>query len=101
MQNVVFAWDVVTFEMDDLEKELLNGDYLISLDALIIYKKLVEAYDMFEYAKRINDTFHAMAFDYVDFRLREYDSEARSVIKKVYKVLGYNPYNPKQIGGRK
>lgn len=87
--------------MDNLEKELMNSDYLIIIDAVHLYHRLTESYELYEYTKRVNDTFHALVNDYIDFRLKEYDSEARSVIREAYKVLGYNPYNPKQIRGKK
>lgn len=74
MRNALFAMDV-------------------TMNALLNREQYKEYQKMYWSWKRITG-------DYIYFRLTHYDSEARSVIREVYNVLGYNPYNPRQISGR-
>jgi hypothetical protein len=84
--------------MSDDDKELHDLVSIITLDALNnYYESLIikEDYDTAELVKHLE---LSARDNYVDFRLKEYDSEGRALVREVYtNILGYNPNNPKQI----
>ena len=85
---------------ENIEDRINDADYQNSIysmgvmvDSLVDLDKMEAAKGMYASWKRVSD-------EYIIFRLNLFDSEARRVVKEVYKVLGYNPYNPRQIGGK-
>lgn len=82
---------------EDLEDCINNADYLNAINALqLMGTALLKMEDYSNYQK-INGSLYRITNDYIRFRLERFDSEARQVISETYKVLGYNPHNPKQI----
>lgn len=82
---------------DDGLREQLDLCWLVQLDSLDMYINECiknEEYDLLYFA---NVTYKVVSDKYVSWHLKNYDSEARKIIRNTYNILGYNPYNPKQL----
>jgi len=84
--------------MDDWEKEYNDMYYLIQIDALNLYRRLCESQEEWETADVTDNLCGIVEEKFIDFRLKEYASDYRSLIRYIYTdILNYNPFNPKQI----
>lgn len=84
---------------ENLEDVVHDADYQ---NALLVMDLAINAYErleMYEEAKKMYNSWKRVSEDYIDFRLDRFDSEGRQVVSQVYfKILKYNPHNPRQIG---
>lgn len=82
---------------EPLEKQVYDWDYQNALYAMDeVFWAYIRA-EQYENAAKMYWSWKRITEDYIDFRLTEFDSEARKVISKTYKILGYNPNNPRQL----
>lgn len=86
---------------ENLEDRLDDMHYLNSLWALDFVHQVLKKGEAYEAAECLLSTFMHVSNNYIDFRLKHYDSEGRKMIRETYKVLGYNPNSPKQLGSGK
>jgi len=85
---------------ENIEDKIYDADYQNALFSLNTMFNTFMSMEQYENAKGIYWTWKRFGDDYISFRLRHYDSEGRKVIKEVYDILGYNPYNPKQLNDK-
>jgi hypothetical protein len=79
---------------ENLDDKIMDIDMQNGLLAMeLVFNTLVKQ-EKYEDAKKMYWSWKRVGQDYIDFRLKHYDSEGRKVIREVYKVLGYNPYLP-------
>lgn len=77
---------------DDLENKVYDTDYRNALWSMTeVHKSLMKA-EQYRAAQAIYWSWKRITEDYISFRLEKYSSESNKVIRKVYNILGYNPY---------
>jgi hypothetical protein len=83
---------------ENLDDKILDDEFR---KVLAVYQFGIDVLKNYENKEElIGILYKSMKFweeQYIDFRLDKFDSEGRKVIREVYNILGYNPYNPKQI----
>ena len=78
--------------MNTEDREDWDLEFMIVLTALDTYERAVAMCDdLYELLPHIHNTENNIHSEYVNFRLKEYDSEGRLVVAEAYKMLGYNP----------
>ena len=81
----------VTLGDEDISDKLDDRDYLNALFCIDIINKLAIKSDEYEISQELSESWKRISDDYIDFRLKHYDSEGRKVIRATYKTLGYKP----------
>jgi len=87
---------------ENIEDRFSNFDYLNALWSIEILSRVMVSNEDYDLAEGLNDSWRRISNDYIDFRLKHYNSEGRMVIRETYRILGYAPgSNQKMLGDGK
>ncbi|RLD79750.1 MAG: hypothetical protein DRJ15_08740 [Bacteroidetes bacterium] len=82
---------------ENLEDRILDKDFAVLTTGLNVLRTMAMGKEDYEFVDMLEGVFMRHTNDYIDFRLECYDSEGRKVIRETYRILGYNPFNNKQL----
>ena len=75
---------------------VVEDKYLGVIDTYNMYIKRYEQLEQYEKIPKLKKALYVAIDEYEAFHLQNFESEGRRIVRKAYRILGYNPERPKK-----